>query len=157
MLAYSNLALFYLVFTPLTIYPLFFFLSLLFPASLSSANIIIGTHIIEIIHACIAGAAYYLLTILNLTTPMPLKKRIQALAFSYFSLLILNILRLFILSYLFLNTNPFFSLTHKIFWYLLSIIFVIGIWFLSVYLFEIKSIPAYTDIKEILKEIKKKR
>ena len=45
-----------------------------------------------------------------------------------------------------------FDITHKIFWYSLSILFVVGIWFLEVKLFKIKSIPFYSDIISVYKK-----
>ena len=66
----------------------------------------------------------------------------------------LNILRIFFLSILTINNSQFFDFAHKLFWYLLSTIFVIGIWFLTIKIFKIKSIPGYTDIKYFAKNIK---
>jgi exosortase/archaeosortase family protein len=125
--------------------------------SLSGTTINLNSAVVEIIPACVAGSAYYLLTILNLTTPMNFKKRVLSLLFSYGFLLIINILRIFIASVLFLTSNSSFNLFHDFFWYFLSLVFVIGIWFLSVYLFKISPIPVYSDFKFILKNSKKSK
>lgn len=149
-----GLSLIYFIFTPLTIYPIFYILKLFFQVGLDGNIIIFPLHLIQIIEACIAGAAYYLLFILNISTPMKAKQRVYSLAYSISALLILNILRIVILSALFINNSLFFDFTHKIFWYGLSTIFVVGIWFSSVYLFKIKAIPFYTDIMAVKKSIK---
>jgi exosortase/archaeosortase family protein len=154
-LSLGNLYLIYLVFTPLTIYPVYFILNLFYSTTLQNTSLIFNSKIIHLIPACIAGAGIYFLIILNLSTSMNLKKRIYSLVFSLLSFLIINILRIIILSFFFINSFTFFDLSHKIFWYSLSVIFVVIIWFSEVKIFKIKNIPFYTDIKNILKEIKK--
>lgn len=153
-LAFNSLFIFYFIFTPLTIYPVYFLLSLFYPAVLLGDSIIVSSLTIILVEACIAGSAYYLLTILNLTTPMPIKTRIKSLLFSYISFLIINILRISLVSLLFLSSSPYFDFTHKLFWYFLSTIFVVLIWILSIKIFNIKSIPVYTDLN-LLKQLKK--
>lgn len=154
--AYSNLAIFYIIFSPLTIYPVFFLLSLFFNASLSSNIISIANFNIYLIDACIAGSAYYLLLILNLSTPN-IKKRISAILFSFASFLIINILRIFIFSILFVNSFSLFFPLHLFFWYFLSIVIVVIIWFAEVRLFKIKNIPFFTDISFLYNAVKGKK
>ncbi len=159
LLGLPNLWLFYLIFTPLTVYPVFFLLNLFFTASLAGNSISIPllSDKIEIIEACVAGAAYYLLLILNLAIPMKINKRLKMFLFSFGALLLLNILRIFLLSLLFISGTSFFDITHELFWYLGSTIFVVGIWFAGVKIFKIKEIPFYSDLKNtgILKYLKK--
>ena len=158
LLAFSNLYLFYLVFTPLTLYPVFFLINLFFDAFLYSNIITFNGISIEIIGACVAGSAYYLLLILNLSTPeIKPSKRIKMIALSFLIFLLLNILRIFFLSFLVLNNNFYFDLIHQFFWYFLSTIFVVLIWFGEVKLFKIKNIPIYTDIKFLLNKISNKK
>jgi hypothetical protein len=47
-----------------------------------------------------------------------------------------------------------FDISHKLSWYIGSIILVVGIWFLEVKKFNIKEIPFYSDLKAMLKNIK---
>ena len=153
-----NLWLFYLIFTPLTIYPIFFLLSLFFEVSLFGNFLILDNFLpIEIIGACVAGSAYYLLLILNLAIPMKIQKRIKMLLFSLLSLLIINILRIFFLSLLFVSGKSFFDITHELFWYFGSIVFVVGVWFAGIKIFKIREIPFYSDLKSLgfLKNLKK--
>ena len=151
-----NLYLIYKIFTPLTIYSVSFLLKLIYPIIVSGTMIFINQVItIEIIPACVAGSAYLLLLILNLFVEMRIRQRIYSILFSLGLLFILNVLRIFILAILLVNEFQYFDLTHKLFWYVLSTIFVIGIWFLVVKLFSIKKIPIYSDVKYIIKSIKK--
>ncbi len=157
LLAFPNLQLLYAIFTPLTIYPVYFFLKLFFSVSLSNNIIILNGFTIQLVKACIAGSAYYLLLILNLTTPMPLKKRLPAIFFSLSCFLLINIARIFLFSILFLQSFSIFSLTHLVFWYFLSSAIVFAIWFAEIKLFKIYEIPVYSDIKFLCSKIKLKQ
>ena len=158
-IALPNLWLFYFIFTPLTVYPVYFLLSLFFDTSLMG-NIILVSHYfpIELIEACIAGSAYCLLLIFNLSIPkIKLQKRARMILLSFTSLLILNILRIFLLSLMFISGTSLFDITHRLFWYLGSVVFVIGIWFAEVKFFKIKEIPFYSDIRNLFSLISRKK
>tara|TARA_Y100000310_G_scaffold86397_1_gene83245 strand:+ start:5100 stop:5633 length:534 start_codon:yes stop_codon:yes gene_type:complete len=151
-----NLYLIYKIFTPLTISVVSFLLKLVYPVIVSGTKILINYVItIDIVPACVAGSAYLLLLILNLFVEMRIRQRIYSILFSFALLFVFNVLRIFILSILLVNGFQYFELTHKLVWYVLSTIFVIGIWFLVVKLFSIKKIPIYSDVKYIIKSIKK--
>jgi hypothetical protein len=159
-IAFPSLWIFYFIFTPLTVYPVHFLLNLFFDAYLFSNSIIlVGQHLsIELIEACIAGSAYYLLLILNLiTSGIKTKTRIYMILFSFFSFLVINILRIFFLSVLAISDSSFFRIAHVAFWYFLNTLFVVGVWFLQVKIFKIKNTPLYTDIKFLYGLSKKKR
>lgn len=148
---------FYFIFTPLTIYPVYFILKLFFDAALSGNVIFLGNYSspIEIIDACVAGSAYYLLLIFNLSIPnIKFSKRIKMICFAFFSFLIVNILRIVILSTIFVLKPSIFDISHKLSWYVGSIVLIVGIWFIEVKEFKIKDIPFYSDIKSISKNIK---
>ncbi len=148
-----SLWIFYKIFASLTIYPVYGLLSLFFDSNLMGNVILVNQIPIEIINSCIAGSAYYLLLILNLSIPnIRIKKRISMIAFSFICFLFLNILRIFFLSLLFISGSSWFEFTHKLFWYLISIVFVVGIWFLEIKLFNVKGIPFYSDLKTIYNE-----
>jgi exosortase/archaeosortase family protein len=145
-----GLWLFYYVFTPLTVYPVYLLLGLFFNAALIGNSIIIQEVPIEIVSSCVAGAAYYLLLILNLSTPqIKIKKRISMLLAAFLVFLLVNIFRIFFLSLLYLNGSAFFDITHEIFWYFMSVIFVVLIWFAEVKIFKIKPIPFYSDLNSL--------
>lgn len=153
-----NTNLFYLLFTSITIYPVYFLLNLFFDVTLSSNLLWVNNFPIEIIGPCVAGSAYYLLLILNLATPkINFKKRILSLLFSFALLLLVNILRIFGLSLLFISGSPLFDIIHKLIWILGSIAFVIGIWFITVKVFKIKEIPFYSDVSSLINLKKNKK
>ena len=150
-----NLWIFYFVFTPLTLYPVYYILSLFFGVSLVNNTIIVNdSFAIELIRACIAGAAYYFLLVLNLATPgISIGKRLTMIAFAFLSFLALNILRILILVWVFFNGFSFFDVTHNVFWYVMSTVFVIMIWFTQVKMFNLKGIPFYSDLKLLYKKL----
>ena len=151
-----SLPLIYLIFTPLTIYSSSKLLSPFYKIIVHENIIVINsTTFIQIIPACVAGSAYLLLLILNLSIPMKLKKRFQSILLSLILLLAINILRIFILSIWYHNNILFFDFTHAFFWYVLSTIFVIFIWLYIIKIFSIKEIPFYTDFKSLISSIKK--
>jgi len=158
LVAIPNLWIFYYIFTPLTKYSVYFLLNLFFEsASLIGDSIVIAgcPFPIEIIGACVGGSAYYLLLTLNLSTKgIEIKKRLKMILIAFLLFFLLNISRILILSFLFLYHSSFFDITHSIFWYALSTIFVVGIWFSEINFFKVKSIPFYSDLKFILKTFK---
>lgn len=152
LLGIFGLSIFYEVFRPLTIYPVYWLLSIFYNASLSENVINIGIPI-EIIDACIAGSAYFLLLILNLSIPnIKTSKRIKIIVFSFVCLLLINIIRIFLLSILAESGSSLFDITHKFFWYSLSVVFVVCIWFIEIKLFKISQIPLYSDLKFLYKK-----
>lgn len=153
--AIPRLYIFYLVLTPLTVYPIYFLLKIFYVASLAGKTIMINGLSIELVNACIAGSAFYLLFILNMSMRMKIKKRFFSLVFSFSLLWIINIIRIFLLSILYIENFRFFDITHVLFWYGLSIIFVVGVWFLTVKIFKIKGVPIYSDLKYIYSKAKK--
>ena len=178
-LGLGGLFLIYLIATPLTIYPVLNILDAQYGANLISSSttkvcdtatsmlpflsslacikttIFFKGYYASIIPACIAGSAYYLLLILNLTTPMEKKKRVKSLFFILISFLILNILRIVIFANIYANKGfDFFAIAHTATWYFGSTILVLLIWFGNVLKFKIHNIPVYTDVKSIARLIK---
>ncbi|MBI5803337.1 pacearchaeosortase [Candidatus Pacearchaeota archaeon] len=152
----NGLFIFYYVFTPLTIYPISFIFSLFFDTYLVGNTLIMKSVSIEFIKACIAGSAYYLLLILILSTPkIEVKKRISMIFIAFLSLLVVNLIRISLLILIFLNGYDFFDITHKFFWYFMSTVFVVVIWFAEVKYFKIKEIPVYSDLKYLYEKIRK--
>ena len=172
-LALGNLFIFYLVFTPLTYFSALWFIKIFYAENLLYAvggfNIDAGNLITlssisgrvifaTIIPACVAGAAYYLLTILNLSTPMKLSKRIKSLIFLLGVFLIFNTIRIVIFVILIIKEDfNFFDVAHSASWYFGSTVFVIILWFANVLIFHIKDIPVYTDLKNLFKEATKSK
>ncbi|MEK6894058.1 MAG: pacearchaeosortase [Nanoarchaeota archaeon] len=176
----GNLLIFYLIFTPLTIYPVFWLIGLSGDASLlqgthtNTCDFFEGTFLeniacmnttiffkeffASIIPACVAGSAYYLLLILNLSTPMPLNKRIKSIIFLFSLFLILNVARIFAFAMFFASKNyEIFNIAHEASWYFGSTVLVIVLWFSNVLIFKVNEIPIYSDIKSLIKNIKGKK
>lgn len=152
--AFPGLWLFYKIFTPLTTWPVYWLLNLIYDTFLLSDMVLIidWSFPIELIPACIAGSAYYLLFVLNLATPrIKPRTRIYAILFSFASFLIINILRIFILGIMAYAGSSCFDAAHQFLWYSVSTLFVVGIWFAEVKLFKIKEIPFYSDLKYLFK------
>jgi len=145
-----GLSLFYYVFLPLTIYPVYWALGLSYNVIMLNNTLFIQTKIIEIIGAWVAGSAYYFLLILNLITPkIETKKRIKLLLFTFGTFFIINLLRIYLLGIMYIEGSQFFDIAHKLFWYLGSTLFVVIIWFTGVWIFKIKEIPFASDLKYI--------
>lgn len=143
---------FYFIFRPLTVWPTVWILQLFYNVSVNGINIIVNSHGIAIIDACIAGSAYLLLLLLNLLTrEISLKRRIFIFVVDAIALLVLNIIRLIVLISLSVNNSIFFDFTHKLFWYVLSTVFVVIIWIASVKIFRLKKIPFFSDMAFLLK------
>ena len=158
-LGLNGLFVFYFIFTPLTVRPVFFIISLFDNgARLLEGNLLFYSGVYaEIIPACVAGAAYYLLTLLNLTTPMRPKKRFLNLGFLLGSFLVLNILRIVFFASLSVRGDDFFDAAHLATWYIGSTVLVAALWFAGIWLFSIKEIPMYSDIRGLLKDVFRKR
>ncbi len=155
-LGLGDLALFYILFTRPTVILSNFLLSLISPTVLLENSILFKETLINIIPACVAGSAYYLLTILSISIPnIKLKKRLSLIGFLFLSLFLFNSLRIFLLATI--SRTDLFNTVHLITWYFITTIFVVAIWFLAVRLFKIKEIPIYSDVKFLLRSIKKSK
>lgn len=135
-----------LIFLPLTFYPVLFILNLFFNVKSSIPYLSVNGSLISIVSACVAASAYYFLIAINLITKdIGIKKRIKMILFSFFLFLVINIIRIILLSVLYVNSFSLFDLTHKILWYGLSAVLVVLIWLLTVKIFKIKAIPFCSD------------
>ena len=148
--AIIGFGIFYWIFSPLTVYPIYWILSIFYETSLFGNLIFANSFPIEIVGACIAGSAYSFLLILNLSVPKikPLK-RTKMILVSFAIFFIINLIRIIALSFMYIEGSAFFDFTHKLFWFLGSTIFVIAIWFIEVKIFKIKGIPIYSDLKNL--------
>jgi exosortase/archaeosortase family protein len=159
LLGLFKLKLFVLIFTPLTVYPVFWALSLVdSSARMLENNLFFFSGIYaQIIPACVAGAAYYLLLILNLTTPMETKQRIKSIALLVGTFLILNVVRILIFIAIAVEGMHYFDSAHNFVWYFGSTVLVVLIWFFNVWLLKIRDIPIYSDMNVVFSEITRKK
>jgi exosortase/archaeosortase family protein len=149
----GNLYIFYKFLTPLTIRAVAAILDIFSNPFVMDNMIFLKKVIIEIVPACVAGSAFYLLFMLVVSTPdMDIKKRVLVLVTSFSLLFFLNTLRLVLLVPL--TTTPYFETIHWIFWHLISTVFVVAIWVSVVYIYKIKGVPVYSDIKFIASLLK---
>jgi exosortase/archaeosortase family protein len=139
-----------------TIYSAFFIISLFSNATLTNNVINLHGANIDLAAACIAISAYYLLLILNLSTPMPLGKRIYSLMLSFSLLFIINTLRITLFSFLFVSLQPVFSALHFMTWFIFSSVLVFLVWYANIIFFNVKEIPVYSDLKFLIKSIRNK-
>lgn len=125
--------------------------------SINGNLIQIGDHLLRFISACTATSAYYLLAILILLTKdIKLKKAGNMFLIGTLLILAMNIVRIDILLIVLMEkgTNMFESL-HIIFWEVLSSLYVATVWIFLIKKFNIKTVPAVSDIKELYKKSKK--
>lgn len=153
----------YEILTPLTVYPVYFVLHKLYFAQLipsyyscvesGAPAIFVKGYYACIVDACVAGSAYMLLLILNFSTPMHIVKRLKSLVFLISSFLLLNVIRIYVFIILVSIGYEYFDAVHKFTWIFASTILVVLVWFVNVWIFKIKTIPGYTDIKLICQDI----
>ena len=163
LLRYLSLVLIALVLLPLaypillnvTIYSSNFLINLVTHSQVNGSIISVGEYQIEIVSACVASSAYFLLVLLNLSSSMTNKKRLLSIAFSLVLFLLVNVVRIFIFSLMYINNFRYFDITHLVFWYIVSGVIVFLVWIATIKAFKIRGIPFYSDLKEVYSNIKK--
>ncbi len=148
---------FYKALLPLTIYPVVLLLNTAYHSTAQGMTILIDNlPKIELVEACIASSAYFLLILLNLSITMKARTRALSIIFSIVLFLAVNILRIFIFSLLYLNNFKYFDITHLFFWYIVSGVLIFLVWLVTIKTFKIRGIPFYTDLKLVYSQIKRK-
>lgn len=155
-------SIFYVIFSYLTIYVPFLLLRLFgFNAIIepSVSSIYINQYSFFFVPACIASSAYYLMSLLVLTTrDISLNKSIKMLLIGFLGIFTLNIIRIVFLILVFIYFGlDIFNKVHLVFWYGVSTLFVVIIWLFLTKLYKIKTIPVYSDIKYLYKLSKTKK
>jgi exosortase/archaeosortase family protein len=141
---------------PFTLYFSDLFLHLFFETILIENIIVLNGLILEISEACVALFAYPVLIALNLLTPnIKLSKRIFSILFSWGLFFLINILRILVLTFILIKNPISFDIFHSISWYILSSVLLVIIWIITIFVFKIKKIPLYSDVKYLLKNINK--
>lgn len=142
------------IITPLTIHITRTTLNIFTPTTLTQNIIQTQTTTIQLIPACIAISAYYLLIFLLLATPnIQIKTRIYTILTATLSLLILNTTRILIL--IPLTQTQSFATIHWATWHIFSTTLVAAIYITTIKLYKIKSTPIYSDLKYLKSQIKK--
>ncbi len=149
----GNLYIFNIILKPLNYDLLYFVLSIFGRTAIIGEYILARGTLIELIPACLASSAFYLLFILLMSIQeiKPLK-RVALVLSAFLTLFILNFLRIIILI-IFIG-SPSFEALHWTLWHIISTLFVVGIWFAIIKLEKIKSRPFYSDLKFLYGSIK---
>jgi len=153
-----NIAALYVALTPATVYPVYLVLQAMYDAVLvGPQTIAFKGYFANIVAACVGGAAYYFLLILNLTTPMKNTMRLKSLVFLLASFYVLNVARIIGFGILFSKGYRYFDFTHLATWYFGSTLLVVVLWFVNVRLFHIDTTPLYSDVQTLLSEVRDTR
>lgn len=152
-IALLGIKIFYPIISPLTFYLSYFSLFFLKPVLISSTMFSIGSHSLEFIPACAAASAYLLLTLLIfLTKDIKIKKGIKLFLIGSLAILMVNIIRIdFLIIILLKYSSNLFETLHLFIWKVLSSVFVVLIWIVLSKYFKIRTIPVYSDLKELRK------
>jgi len=141
-----SLDIFYLIFTPLTVYTSYFFLLPLEPSVVDGIKLVIQGQVFNITEACVAGFAYYLFFLLTMLTKDI--QRIRFIIFGFGLIFLMNVLRIILLVYIYhFYGAEYFEMLHLLFWRFISGIYVALVWIFLVKRYKVKSIPIYDDLK----------
>lgn len=147
---------FYFIFLKPTLLLSFITLNAYNPTVISD-SLIINNEILRFVPACIATSAYYLLVILILLTKdLKFGKALKLFLVGAFVIFIANIARIDLLVIALLEFGiEWFDRLHLFIWEFLSTIFIAILWIFLTRKFDIKTIPAYSDLRYLMKESRK--
>ena len=139
---------FYGLFSWITVGLSYFVVGIFHSGVLEGNTLLVSGEIIEFVPACIAASAYLLLGLLILLT-RGISFLKGVLLFVVGSLLILvgNVVRIEILVSFLLSGVNYFETLHLLFWKILSSVYVVLVWVFLSWLFKVKEIPVYGDLK----------
>ena len=142
--------------TKITLYTAYLLLKIFGQTFLIDNFIFFNKTIVEFIPACSASLAYYLLFFLIiLTKDIKFLKRIKIFLLGSLIILIVNLIRIIILILILDNYGiDLFNKIHILIWSFIGSIFVALVWIFLVRIYNINSIPIYSDFIYLLKKIK---
>ncbi len=121
-------------------------------------SILGGEATINIVKYCVTASAYYLLVLFCIITmEVALWKRLLMFLIGSALIFGMNIVRIVLLIITLLNNKNNFQAAHFALNFLLSVVYVVLIWVLLSFLFKIKTVPFYSDIKFLIQEMFKKK
>jgi len=113
---------------------------------------IFGTTTINIVKYCVTSSAYYLLLILAIITKnIPIIKRVFMFLIGSLLIFIVNMARIIGLIIILLKSPESFYIAHTILFIIISTVYVLIIWIALSIMFKIKTIPIYSDLKDLIK------
>lgn len=153
LIAILGIKIFYPIISPLTFYLSYFSLFLLKPTLINNTTFLINSHTLKFIPSCAAASAYLLLTLLILLTKdINFKKGAKLFLLGSLIILGINTIRIDFLIYILLEYgSDLFNTLHTFIWKIVSSVFVAALWIGLSFLFKIKTIPVYSDFKELIK------
>jgi len=153
-------SLFYVIFyKPTILIPYWILIAFGYNAILGSKTILINNTMFSFVSACVAASAYYLLTLLILTTKdIGLRKSIKLWIYGSLIILGVNIIRIVLLIVVYLESGvKWFETLHLFIWKFVASVFVVLLWIWLTNKFKIKTIPVYSDLMELSNLSKKKK
>lgn len=121
-------------------------------------SILGGKATVNIVKYCVTASAYYLLTLLCVVTmSIALWKRIVMFLIGSALIFGMNIVRIIVLINILLNSQGVFKPAHFAFSLLLSVGYVLLVWFFLSFLFKVKAVPFYSDIKFLIHEMSQEK
>lgn len=152
------LPLFSRILTPLTVYPVMAVLSLWGEVvKIGSQTVLYGSSAlaVEIIDACVATSAYYLLFLLLFATKGgSWKRRLQAFGVAGVMFWAINVLRIAGLVLIAEKNLSWFFTAHYILWWGVSILVIVGLWIYVTGIYRLYGIPFVQDVRDLIQEIR---
>ena len=149
---------FYLAFSPLTLWVSYGLLRLFTEATLAGTTILTDTATLVFVPACTAASAYLLLALLILLTKgISWRQGVFLFLLGSGLILMANIIRIQVLFYLLFNVGKnYFDTLHLLIWKALSSVYVAGVWIYLTWKFKIRETPVVSDFQALLKLTKKR-
>lgn len=145
--------LFSMLLSPLTVFVSASFLPLFYDTIQVGNTITIHAVPFVFIPACTATLAYiFLAELLLVTRGISFYMGSRMFLLGCLGIFVMNIARIiFLITLYFSFGENYFDAVHIFFWQVVSTVFVAVIWILLVERYKIKTIPIYSDMKELLK------
>ena len=117
-------------------------------------SILGGEVTINIVKYCVTASAYYLLTLFCIIVMnVALWKRVLMFLIGSALIFGMNFARIILLIIILLDGNGAFEPAHAVFSLALATGYVVLVWILLSFLFKVKTVPFYSDIKFLTREI----
>ncbi len=154
-LCFVPISLFSFVLTPITIYGSYILLFSFFDVVVKGKILFVNGFPFEIVEACVATTAYFLLWLLCfLTKDIKLKIRLKLLLYGFLLILGMNLIRIALLVFIAMKYGfAWFTLVHLAFWNFVTGIYVALVWIFLVMKFKIYGVPVYDDLRTLYKMV----
>ncbi len=149
---------FYLVFSPLTLWVSYGILRLFTDVTLAGTTLLAGGKTLVFVPACAAASAYLLLALLILLTRgISFRLGVKLFLLGGSLIFVANIVRIQVLFYLLFNVGKnYFETLHLLIWKVLSSAYVAGVWIYLTWKFKIQGTPIVSDFHYTLRLFRKR-